>query len=112
MADRRGVDLVLTSGGTGLGPRDVTPEAILPLIEKSVPGIGELMRLRGAEITPTAVLSRSFAGTRGASLIIALPGSPRGAAECLSAVWPAIPHALELLRGEGQECDKKVRRQK
>lgn len=98
------VDVVLTAGGTGLGPRDVTPEALAPLLEKEIPGIGELMRMKGAESKPTAILSRAVAGTRDRTLIIALPGSPRGAAECLSIVWPAIPHALETLRGEAREC--------
>ncbi|MCX6356987.1 MAG: MogA/MoaB family molybdenum cofactor biosynthesis protein, partial [Candidatus Aureabacteria bacterium] len=98
------IDLVLTAGGTGLGPRDVTPEAVAALIEKNVPGIPERMRGEGAKTTPTAILSRAIAGTRRASLIITLPGSPKGAAECVSAVWPARPHALEILRGEGREC--------
>ncbi|MEJ2746149.1 MAG: MogA/MoaB family molybdenum cofactor biosynthesis protein [bacterium] len=104
MVDGERLDVVLTSGGTGIGPRDVTPEAVDPLIEKSLPGIAEMMRHRGFEATPHAILSRSVAGTRGRSLIISLPGSPRGAAECLSWVWPVIPHALEVLRGEAVEC--------
>ena len=104
MVDGERLDIVLTAGGTGIGPRDVTPEAITPLIEKSIPGISEMMRRRGAEVTPNAILSRSVAGTRGKSLIISLPGSPRGAAECLSWIWPAVPHALEVLRGEAVEC--------
>lgn len=108
MVDTDGLDLVLTAGGTGLSPRDVTPEALTPLIRRSVPGIAERMRAEGFRSTPTAVLSRSIAGTRGRSLIIALPGSPRGAAECLSAVWPAIPHAIGLLRGEVEECARRT----
>jgi molybdopterin biosynthesis enzyme MoaB len=87
-----------------LGPRDVTPEALLQLIEREVPGIPELMRAGGVEKTPTAILSRSVAGTVGKALLIALPGSPKGAAECLSAVWPAIPHAIDILRGRVGEC--------
>jgi len=106
MADRRQVDLVVTCGGTGLGPRDVTPEAVVPLLEKIVPGIGERMRAKGIARTPTAVLSRSTGGSRGTTLILVLPGSPVAAAECLSAVWAAIPHALALLRGEVSECGR------
>ncbi len=108
MADSEHLDIVLTAGGTGIGPRDVTPEAILPLIEKSIPGIPELMRRRGFDVTPNAILSRAVAGTRGMSLLIALPGSPSGAAECLSWVWPAVPHALALLHGEVTECARKA----
>ena len=104
MTEGGGVDVILTSGGTGLGPRDVTPEALRPLMEKELPGIGELIRMRGFESKPTAILSRATAGTRGRVLIIALPGSPRGAAESLALVWPAVPHALETLRGEAREC--------
>jgi len=110
MTDGEHLDIVLTAGGTGIGPRDVTPEAILPLIDKAIPGIAELMRRQGFEVTPNAVLSRAVAGTRGRALLIALPGSPRGAAECLSAVWPAIPHALALLRGEATECAENMSR--
>ena len=109
MTDSEHLDVVLTAGGTGIGPRDVTPEAILPLIERSVPGIAELMRRRGFDVTPNAILSRAVAGTRGRSLLIALPGNPRGAAECLSWVWPAVPHALALLCGEVTECARKVK---
>ena len=109
LIDERGLDLVVTSGGTGLGPRDVTPEALDTLIEKRIPGIEEEMRRRGAAETPTAVLSRSVAGTRGRSILIALPGSPRGAAESLEAVWAAIPHALDILRGKAGECARKRR---
>ena len=102
-------DVVLAVGGTGLGPRDVTPEALVPLLEKEIPGIGELIRAKGFESKPTAILSRAVAGTRGRALIIALPGSPHGAAECLALVWPAVPHALETLRGEARECAGKGR---
>jgi len=104
LIDRERLDLVLTAGGTGLGPRDVTPEAVAPLIEKYAPGIAEAMRSEGLKSKRTAMLSRSIAGTRRGSLLITLPGSPKGAAESLSAVWPAIPHALEILKGEGKEC--------
>ena len=104
LTDDEDLDVVVTAGGTGVGQRDVTPEALTPLIEKRVPGIEELIRAKGAEKTPTAVLSRSVAGTRGRSFLLALPGSPRGAAESLSVVWTAISHAVGILRGEIKEC--------
>ena len=94
-----GADLVVTTGGTGLGPRDVTPQATSMLIDYEVPGLGELMRRAGATKTPTAVLSRGLAGVRGHSLILNVPGSPKGAAESLEAVMTVLPHALELLHG-------------
>lgn len=99
-----GIDLIVTAGGTGLGERDLTPEAVIPLIEKRIPGIEEIMRAKGFESTPTAILSRSVAGTIGKTLFIALPGSPRGASESLSTVWPAIPHAIDILRGRVGDC--------
>ena len=107
LIDERGLELVVTTGGTGLGPRDVTPEALLPLLDKEIPGFPELMRAKGFEKTPTAVLSRSIAGVRGTSLLIALPGSPEGAAESLEVLWPAIPHAVEVARGEAAECARR-----
>lgn len=97
------LDLIVSTGGTGLGPRDVTPEAILPLLEKEVPGMAELMRLRGIEKTPFAALSRSLAGAAGRTLILCLPGSPRGAADSLQAVLTLIPHAVELLKGNTEK---------
>lgn len=97
-------ELVLTTGGTGIAPRDVTPEATRAVIDKEVPGITEVMRQKSAEIVPTAMLSRAVAGTRGCTLIINLPGSPKAVQECLSFIKPAIPHALEMLGGEGGEC--------
>jgi molybdopterin adenylyltransferase len=97
-----GADLVVSTGGTGLGPRDVTPQATAPLLDYEVPGLAEEMRRAGAARTPTAVLSRSLAGVRGQSLVLNLPGSEKGATESLEAVLPVIPHALQLLGGDTQ----------
>ncbi len=102
--DTGGLDLILTSGGTGLSPRDVTPEATAEVVERVVPGISEAMRAYGREKTPRAILSRGISGIRNKTLIINLPGSVRGARESLEAVMPALPHALETLRGQGGEC--------
>jgi molybdenum cofactor synthesis domain-containing protein len=93
------LDLVLTTGGTGLGPRDVTPEATRAILDLEVPGIGEVIRIQTLAKTPMAMLSRSVAGVRSGTLIINLPGSPTGVRECLDVVVPAIPHALEMIRG-------------
>jgi len=103
-ADGDKADLILTTGGTGVSPRDVTPEATMKVVERLIPGIGELMRLRSLEKTPMASLSRAVAGTRGQSLIINLPGSPKGALENLEAVWPVIGHAVEKIRGDQSDC--------
>ena len=97
-SDAPDVDLIVTTGGTGLGPRDITPEVCLSVIDKEVPGLAEAMRAGTLQFTPMAMLSRSVAGIRGNTLIIALPGSPRGVRECLEVVTPVLPHALELLR--------------
>jgi molybdenum cofactor synthesis domain-containing protein len=91
---------VVTTGGTGLAARDVTPEATQSVCDRLVPGIGERMRAEGAKRTPFAALSRSVCGTRGSSLILNLPGSPRGAVDALSSVIDLLPHALDLLRGK------------
>ncbi|MHB8926174.1 MAG: molybdenum cofactor synthesis domain-containing protein [Bacillota bacterium] len=104
MADQKHLDLILTTGGTGLSPRDHTPEATLAAIDREVPGIPEAIRHESLKKTPRAMLSRAVAGTRGHSLIINLPGSPRAVRECLEVVVPVLGHALELLRGEGGEC--------
>lgn len=101
------VDLVLTNGGTGFSRRDVTPEATLAVIEKIVPGIPEAMRAKSLEITPKAMLSRAVAGIRKGTLIINLPGSPKGAVENLNVVLPALKHGIEILKGEASECARK-----
>ena len=103
-ADEEEFELILTTGGTGLSPRDVTPEATLTVVERTIPGFGERMRSRSLEKTPMAVLSRAVAGVRKRSLIINLPGSPKGAVENLEAVWDAVPHAVEKIRGDESEC--------
>ncbi|MGO9577992.1 MAG: molybdenum cofactor biosynthesis protein B [Desulfobaccales bacterium] len=103
-SDADGLDLILTTGGTGLSPRDTTPEATLAVAQRLVPGIPEAMRVASLAITPHAMLSRGVAVIRGRTLIINLPGSPKGARENLTAVVPALPHALEKLRGSPAEC--------
>ena len=96
-ADNAKLDLIVTSGGTGLSSRDVTPEAMQSVIEKNIPGISEAMRVQTMIKSPFAMLSRSMAGSRGKCLIINLPGSPKGVKECLEVVLPVIPHAIEIL---------------
>ena len=99
LADSGLADLILTTGGTGLGPRDVTPEATLAVCEKTIPGLSELMREKGMQANPRAALSRAVAGVRGRTLIVNLPGSPRGAVESFDAIAELLPHAIEVLRG-------------
>ncbi len=98
-ADGGKVDVILTNGGTGLSTRDVTPEATLAVIDKNVPGIAEAMRAKSLAITPTAMLSRAVAGLRGQCLILNLPGSPKAVRECLEVILPALPHAVEIIKG-------------
>jgi molybdopterin adenylyltransferase len=102
-ADDERLDLIVTTGGTGLGPRDVTPEATRAVIDYEVPGLAEAMRAEGLKHTPMSMLSRAVVGVRGRTLIINLPGSPKGVRENLSVILPVLPHALALLRGEASE---------
>lgn len=104
LCDELKVDLILTNGGTGFSQRDVTPEATQNVIEKYVPGIGEAMRMKSLQITPKAILSRSIAGIRKKTLIINLPGSPKGAVENLGFIISAIPHGIAILQGKASEC--------
>jgi len=103
-ADSGRFDLILTTGGTGVAPRDVTPEATLQVLQRVIPGIGEVMRARSLQKTPNAMLSRAVAGIRGTCLIINLPGSPKGAVECLEAVWEAVPHGVAKIQGDPSDC--------
>ena len=99
LVDDERVDLILTTGGTGLGPRDVTPEATQAIADKMVPGFAEEMRRKGLEKTPRAILSRSTAAIRGTTLILNFPGSPKGAVESLDAVAALIPHSIQIIHG-------------
>ena len=103
-ADALHYDLILTTGGTGVTPRDITPEATRKVLECEIPGIGEAMRAANIRKTPFAILSRAIAGIRGRTLIVNLPGSPKGAIENLEAVWTAIPHAVKKIQGDTRDC--------
>lgn len=98
------IDLILTTGGTGLAPRDVTPEATLAVLDRLAPGFSEVMRAESIKKTPRGMLSRGVSGTLGKTLIINLPGSPKAVRECLEAILPALSHGLEMLCGKGSEC--------
>lgn len=106
-SDQERLDLIVTTGGTGLTPRDVTPQATLQVIDFEVPGMAEVMRMRSLEKTPHAMLSRAVVGVRRQTMIINLPGSPKGARENLQAVLPALPHALAKLAGDPSDCAEK-----
>ena len=97
-------DLILTTGGTGFSPNDVTPEATMAVVERPTPGIPEAMRYYSLQITPRAMLSRAAAGIRGRTLIVNLPGSPKAVRECLQAILPALDHGLDILKGTGGNC--------
>jgi molybdopterin adenylyltransferase len=97
-ADEGNMDIILTTGGTGLAPRDFTPEATLSIVDKEVPGLAEMMRVKSFTITPNAMLGRAVAGTRKECLIINLPGSPKAVAECLEVIMPVLPHAVDVIK--------------
>lgn len=108
LADEDGADLILTTGGTGPSPRDLTPEALARVIDKELPGFGELMRAVSLKEVPTAILSRQTAGIRGKSLIVTLPGKPAAIKTCLDAVFPAIPYCLDLIGAGRITTDARV----
>ena len=102
--DAKRLDLVVTTGGTGVSPRDVTPDATLEILDRELPGMAEAMRRESMEKTPHAMISRALAGIRGQTLIINLPGSPKGARENLAVVMPALKHAMEKIKGDDSDC--------
>jgi len=108
MADKENCCLIITSGGTGPAPRDVTPEATEAVCDKMMPGFGELMRSVSLRYVPTAILSRQTAGIRNQTLIVNLPGKPKAIRQCLDAVFPAIPYCIDLLEGPFIECNESV----
>ena len=104
--DELNLDLILTTGGTGFSLRDVTPEATLTVADRMVPGIAEVMRMESLKVTPKAMLSRAVAVLRKRTLIINMPGSPKAVRECFAAIAPALPHGIQILKGEASECAK------
>ncbi len=103
-SDKESLDLIVTSGGTGVSPRDVTPEATKQVIEKEVPGIAEVMRMEGYKKTPFAIISRAISGIRGKTLIINLPGSPKAVRESLSSILSSLPHLIDKMKGDMSFC--------
>jgi len=104
MSDQLNADLILTTGGTGFSPRDITPEATMDVVDRLVPGIPEAMRQKSLEITPMGMLSRAAAGIRNRTLIINMPGSPKAVRECMEVIIPVLKHAIEILKGQTGEC--------
>ncbi|HOM02683.1 MULTISPECIES: MogA/MoaB family molybdenum cofactor biosynthesis protein [Acetivibrio] len=104
LADSGNVDIILTTGGTGLSPRDVTPEATYKVIDREIAGIAEKMRMETSKYSPNAILSRAVAGTRKDTLIINLPGSPKAVKECLEAILPVLVHAVDVIKGRVVRC--------
>lgn len=104
LSDSGEIDLIVTNGGTGVAPRDVTPEATREVIERELPGMAEAMRAESLKTTPLAMISRAIVGIRGQTLIVNLPGSPRAVRENLAVLLPALPHAIEKIKGDPSEC--------
>jgi molybdopterin adenylyltransferase len=103
-ADEMGLDLIVTTGGTGVSPRDVTPDATREVIEREIPGFSEAMRMAGLKKTPHAMISRAVCGVRGRTLIVNLPGSPKAVREGLEVILPALPHTIAKIQGDPEEC--------
>lgn len=109
MVDEAKLDLIFTTGGTGFSPRDVTPEATLDVVERLTPGISEAIRMKSLSVTPKAMLSRAVSGIRNQTLIINLPGSPKGVKECLEVILPVLSHGIDILKGTGGECGSDIK---